>query len=54
MVLFNKTSYGNKGSFKHYIEYRNVDGNLSPLNIRLLQLTGYVKHFRDENKHINF
>ena len=54
IVLFNKTSYGNKGSFKHYIGYRHTDGSLSPLNIRLPQLTGYVKHFSDENKLINF
>ena len=54
IVLFNKTSYGNKGSFNHYIRYRHADGNLSPQNIRLPQLTGYIKHFSDENKLINF
>ena len=54
IVLFDKTSYDNKGSFKHYIGYSHPDGNLLPLNIRLPQLTGYVKHFSDENKLINF
>ena len=54
IVLFNKTSYGNKGSLKHYIGYRHADGIILPLNIRLPQLTGYVKHFSDENKLINF
>ena len=54
IVLFNKTSYSNKGSLKHYIGYRHTDGIISPLNIRLSQLTGYVKHFSDENKLINF
>ena len=54
IVLFNKTSYGNKGSLKHYIGYKHTDGNLSPLNIRLPQLTGYAKHFNDENKVIKF
>ena len=54
IILFNKTSYGNKGSFKHYIGYRHTDGNLSPLNIKLPQLSGYAKHFKDEDKVINF
>ena len=54
IVLFNKTSYDNKGSLKHYIGHKHADGNFSPLNIRLPQLTGYAKHFNDENKVINF
>ena len=54
IVLFNKTSYGNKGSFKHYIGYGHTDGNLSPLNIRLPQLTGYTKHITSIDKIINF
>ena len=53
-VLFDKTSYGNKGSFKHDVGYSHPDGNLSPLNIRLPQVTGYAKHFNDVNKIINF
>ena len=53
IVVFNKTSYCNKCSLKHCIGYGHTDGNLSPLNIRLPQLTGYVKHFNDENKIIN-
>ena len=54
IVLFDKTSYGNKGSFKHHIEHRHTDGNLSPLNIGLPQLTGYAKYFNDTYKVINF
>ena len=54
IVLFNKTSYSNKGSFKHCIGYRHFNGNLSPLNITLPQLTGYAKHFDDKNKVIYF
>ena len=50
IVLFDKTSYGNKGSLKHCIGYRHTDGILSPLNIRFPQLTGYAKHFNDKNK----
>ena len=52
-VLLNKTSYGNKGSFKHYIGYRHKEGNFSPLNVKLPQLTGYAKHFNNDNKLIN-
>ena len=54
IVLLNKTSYGTKGSFKHYIGYRHINGNFSPLNIKLPQLTGYGKHFDNADKFINF
>ena len=54
IVLFGITSYGNKGSLKCYIGYKHTDGILSPLTIRLPQLTGSVKHFDDENKVRNF
>ena len=54
IVLFDKISYGNKGSSKHYIGNMHTDGNLSPLNIRLPQLTEYAKHFHDVDKVINF
>ena len=54
IVLFGKTSYGNKGSFKHYIGYRDKDGAFSSLNIKLSQLTGYTKHFNNGDKRINF
>ena len=54
IVLFNKTSYGNKGSFKRYIGCRHKDGSLSPLNVKLPQLTGYAKHFDNGDKLINF
>ena len=33
IVLFDKTSYGNKGSFKRYIGYKHKDGTFSPLNV---------------------
>ena len=52
--LFDKTSYGNKGSFKYYIGYRHKnEALLSPLNIKLRQLIGYTKHFNNNNKYIN-
>ena len=54
IVLLDKTSYGNEGSFKHYIGYRHTDGNFSPLNIKLPQLTENVKHFNKDDKVINF
>ena len=54
MVLFDKTSSSNKGSFKHYIEYRHKDGTFSPLNMKIPQLTGYPKHFNNDDKLINF
>ena len=54
IVLFGKMSYGNKGSFKYYIGYIHKDGTFSPLNIKLLQLTGYTKHFDNDDKCINF
>ena len=54
IVLLNKTSYGKKGSFKHYIGYRLIDGNFSPLNVKLPQLTGYARHFDNGDKLINF
>ena len=53
-MLFDKTSYGNKGLFKYYIGYRHKDGTFSPLNIKLPQLTGYTRHFNDGDKRINF
>ena len=54
IMLFDKTLCCNKGSFKYYIGYRHKGGTLSPLNIKLPQLTGYAKHFNDNNKYINF
>ena len=54
IALLSKTSYGNKGPFKHYIGYRHNDGNFSPLNVKIHQLTGYAKHFNNEDKLINF
>ena len=52
-MLFDKLLYGNKGSFKYYIEYRHNNEALpSLLNIKLLQLTGYTKHFDNNNKNV--
>ena len=53
-ILYNKTSNGNKGSFKHYIGYTHKDGSLSPLNVKLPQLTRYAKHFNSGDKLIHF
>ena len=54
ITLRDKTSYGNKGSFKYYIGYRHKnEALLSPLNIKLPQLTGYSKHFDNNNKYVN-
>ena len=53
IVLFDKTSYGNKVLFKYYIGYKHIGRSLtSPLSIKLPQLMGYSKHFND-NKDIN-
>ena len=54
IVLFDKTSSGNKGSFKRYIGYRQKDGTFSPLNVKISQLTGYTKHFNNGHKLRNF
>ena len=46
IILFDKTSYGNRDSFKYYIGYRHKSEALpSPLNTKLPQLTGYTKNF---------
>ena len=55
ITLFDKTSYGNKSSFKYGIGYiHKNEALLSPLNIKLQQLNGYTKHFDDNNKYVNF
>ena len=54
IVLFDKTSCGNKGSFKRYIGHRRKDGTFSPLNIKFPQLTGCAKHFNNGDKLINY
>ena len=52
--LFDKTPCVNKGSFKYYIGYRHKGEDLlSPLNMKLLQLTGYTKHFNNNSKYVN-
>ena len=54
MVLYDKTSCGNKDLFKYYIGYRHKDGAFPPLNVKLLQLTRYAKQFNNGDKLINF
>ena len=54
IVLFDKTSYGNKVSFKRYIGYKHKDGTFSPLNLKLSLVTGYAKYFNNGDKLINF
>ena len=44
----------NKCSFKCYIGYGHKDGTTSSLNIKLPQLTGYVKYFNHGDTLINF
>ena len=52
--LLDKKSYGNKGLFKYYIGYRHkIEALVSPLRIKLPQLTGYTKHFNNNNKYVN-
>ena len=54
ITLLDKTSYGNKGSFKYHIRYRHKNEALpSPLNIKLPPLTGYTKNFDNDNKYVN-
>ena len=54
IMLFDKTSYGNKGLFKYYIGYKCKGETLpSPLNIKLPQLTVYTKHFDADHKCVN-
>ena len=44
VMLFDKTSYGNKGSFKYYIGYRHKnEAPPSSLSIKLPQLRGGTK-----------
>ena len=56
ITLLDATSFGNKGSFKYHIGYRyKNEALLSPLNIKLPQLTGYNKHLdnNNNNKYVN-
>ena len=54
IVLFDKTAYGNKGSFKRYIGYRHKDGTFSPVNVKIPRLAEYARHFNNDDKLINF
>ena len=51
-LLVSKKEYGNKKSFKYFIEY-NGDDNIRPLCIKLPQMTGFVRKF-DENGTMSF
>ena len=54
ITLLDKTSYGNKDSFKYHIGYRHKNEALpSQLNIKIPTLTGYTKHFVNNNKYVN-
>ena len=54
VTLLDKTSYSNRGSLKYHIGYRRKnEALLSPLNIKLPQLTGFTKHFNNNNKYIS-
>ena len=54
IVLSSKHSYGNKGSFKYCIGYKNM-GNIfpAPLCMKLPQINGHVKYFNNNNKYMN-
>ena len=53
-MLFDKTSYGNKGSYKYYIRYlHETDPFPSPLHIKLPKMNAFVKYFDNNNKYMN-
>ena len=53
-MRFDKTSYGNRGSFKYYVGYRHKnEALLSTLNKKIPQLTGRTKHLDNNNKYVN-
>ena len=52
-MLFDKTSYGNKGSFKYYIGYMHEVERLSPLCIKRPQLIGYANSFNNDSRYVN-
>ena len=52
ILVSEKESYGNKNSFKYFIEYNDND-IIRPLCIRLPQMTGYARKF-DENATMSF
>ena len=54
IMMLDKTSYGNKSFFKYYIGYIHKNkALLSPVNIKLPQLTEYTKHFDHKYKYGN-
>ena len=52
MLISKKESYGKQSSFKYFLGC-NGDDVITPLCIKLLQVTGHVKHF-DSNKTTSF
>ena len=54
IILFDKTSYVNKGSFKYHIGYMyNGEAFPSPLCIKLPHLMGYTIYFNNDNRYVN-
>ena len=54
VMVFDKTSYGNKGFFKYYIGYMHkTEAFPSPLCTKLPQLIGYTKYFNNDNRYTN-
>ena len=54
VMVFDKTSYGNKGFLKYYIGYlKKTEAFPSPLCIKLPQLIGHTKYFTNDNRSIN-
>ena len=51
-ILLSKKEYGTIKSFKYFIGYS--DDDINPLCIKLPQMIGYVKHFKNNNKTMSF
>ena len=53
-MLFDKSLYGKKGSFKYFIRFVNeTDAFPAPLFMKFPRTNGYTKHF-DNNKNKSF
>ena len=48
-MVSKKEPYGNKGAFKYFIGYNDND-KIRSLCMKLLQMIGRVRHFKDGNK----
>ena len=50
ILVSKKESYGKKNSLKYFIGYNDDDDDvIRPLCIKLPQMIGYVKHFKNNN-----